>query len=228
MELKKNPKHNLDHKRPLFFVIGLLVAIVAVISAFEWKSQYEPIDLSYSEIIEEPIMYMPQTVQKQPEPPKPKVQKSITRAPSTEILEIENSIIERFEVNLFQPDDIIEEIVAPIVPNEDVPEFNGRVESPASYPGGWSAFNKYIAENIDFPRQAVSMRIDGKVFVQFTINRDGTISNIEIIRGLGYGCDIEALRVLKTIPKKFTPARNRGVEVPVKMILPIYFRTMSR
>lgn len=227
MEPKKNPKHNLDHKRPLFFVIGLLVAILAVISAFEWKSQYEPIDLSYSEIIDEPIMYMPQTIQKQPEPPKPKVKKQVVaKAPSTKIVEIDNNLLEKFQEELFKPDDIIETIEAPVIPAEVAPIHNDLVESSASYPGGWKAFNQYIAENIQFPKHAVNMRIDGKVFVQFTINKDGTISDIEIVRGLGFGCDIEALRVLKTIPKKFTPARNRGVEVPVKMILPIYFKTM--
>ena len=72
----------------------------------------------------------------------------------------------------------------------------------------------------------MNVGIDGKVYVQFTINKDGSISDIQILRGLGMGCDNEALRVLQTIPKKFTPAKNRGVEVPVKMILPIYFRTM--
>ncbi|CAN0126597.1 unnamed protein product, partial [Chrysoparadoxa australica] len=221
MELKKNPKHNLDQKRPLFFFIGLLVAILAIISAFEWKSEYEPIDLSYTEIIEEPIFYVQQTIQKKPEPPKPKVKKQVAaKAPSTKIVEIDNTLLEKFQEELFTPNDIIEDIVAPTIPVEAVTEFNGLVESPAEYPGGWTAFNKYIAQNIRFPRSAVNVGVDGKVFVQFTINKDGSISDIQIIRGLGMGCDSEALRVLQTIPKKFTPAKNRVAKVPVKMILP--------
>ncbi len=225
MEEKKHPKYDLDHKRPLFFIIGLIVAMLCMISAFEWKSQYQPIDISYSDVPEEPVIFQTPTIQKQPEPPKPKAPKKISKTLASEVVEEEDELVEKYPTELFTPDDLIEEINPPALPDEPTPEYNGLVESPATYPGGWDAFNKFIGENIDFPRQAISRGVDGKVFVQFTINIDGTIKDIQVVKGIGLGCDEEAIRVLKTIPARFVPAKNRGREVPVKMILPIHFRT---
>jgi protein TonB len=85
-----------------------------------------------------------------------------------------------------------------------------------------SAFYKYLSENLKYPQKALQHSIGGKVFLQATISKTGEISNIIVVKGIGYGCDEEAVRVLKSAPK-WIPGKQRGRPVNVRMVVPITF-----
>jgi protein TonB len=87
--------------------------------------------------------------------------------------------------------------------------------------GGWSGFYKTLAENIKYPRQAVAREISGKVFVEFVINREGKPSNFKILKGIGSGCDEEAIRILSLT--KWVPGKQRGKPVIVRLVQPVHF-----
>ena len=86
-----------------------------------------------------------------------------------------------------------------------------------------SAFYKYVATTLRYPAQARRMGIEGKVFVQFVVDKDGSLTDVQAIKGIGAGCDEEAVRVISKA-KKWKPGKQRGRAVKVRMILPITFK----
>lgn len=115
---------------------------------------------------------------------------------------------------------------APIAP---VPAYDHtghpeKVDIPAEFPGGINKARQFIANNIKYPDEAVENGVNGTVQVKFTIELDGSISNITILRKLGYGCDEEVIRVLKRMPK-WSPAQLNGKNVRSYFTMPVSFRT---
>lgn len=96
------------------------------------------------------------------------------------------------------------------------------VEQMPEFPGGQEALQKYLNANIRYPSIASEMGISGRVILQFVVDKSGKISNIKILRGIGGGCDEEAIRVVKTMPS-WRPGRQNGKEVPVYFTLPVLF-----
>lgn len=96
------------------------------------------------------------------------------------------------------------------------------VEKQASFPGGTDALYRFLSRNMKYPDQATRARVQGKVFVRFTVETDGSITSPEVTKGLGFGCDQEALRVVKAFPH-WTPARDKGKAVRSRMNLPLSF-----
>ena len=88
---------------------------------------------------------------------------------------------------------------------------------------GMKAFYAYISENLKYPSQAKEMGIQGKVFVEFVVDKDGKLINVKSVKGIGAGCDEEAVRVLKNAPE-WTPAKVVDMPVKVRMILPITYK----
>lgn len=220
MELRKNPKIDLEKKRGLFFNIGLATSLLIVISAFEWRFYGEgPLVLEYDMDCEfEDAIEIPPTVI--PPPPKPKIEMPIiVEAPKDEQLldepdfeidvEIDNDPI----ADLPLPPLTVEPVVEPLIVAEKMPE-------PI---GGYEAFWKYLSKSINYPQQARRMGIEGKVFVQFVIDKDGSLTEMIIVKGIGGGCDEEAIRVLADAPK-WNPGKQRGIPVKVKMTLPVIYR----
>ena len=97
------------------------------------------------------------------------------------------------------------------------------VEVSPEFPGGTEALYKYIAENIHYPEQAKANKMEGSVVVRFVVEADGTISNAKVLRGIGGGCDEEALRVVNAMPK-WQPGSVDGKPVRVQFNLPIIFK----
>lgn len=97
------------------------------------------------------------------------------------------------------------------------------VEVQPEFPGGMEALYKYLAENIHYPEQAKADKVEGRVYVRFVIEADGSVNNAEVLRGIGGGCDEEALRVVNAMPK-WTPGKQRGEVVRVHFNLPIIFK----
>ena len=220
MEIKKYPKYDLENYHQLFLNIGLIVVLTAVIIAFEWRTydRGAGMDLGVIEDNFEDLLEIPPT--EQPPPPPPVIQQP-------EIIEVpdEEEIEEEIEIELdveFEEELIVEELVFE-EPEEEVEEIFTIVEDQPEFPGGIGAFYKYVATNLRYPAQARRMGIAGKVFVQFVVEKDGRLTDVQILKGIGAGCDEEALRVIKK-SKAWKPGRQRGRPVKVRMIIPINFR----
>ena len=97
------------------------------------------------------------------------------------------------------------------------------VDQMPEYPGGVEAMMKYVAENVKYPEKAKDEEISGRVFISFVIEKDGSVSNVEVKRGIGGGCDEEAVRVIKSLPN-WKPGIKDGKPVRVSYMMPINFK----
>ncbi len=97
-----------------------------------------------------------------------------------------------------------------------------KVEKMPAYPGGHDALVKFMIENIKYPEAAKKAKVQGTVFVSFIVKADGTVTDTKVLRGIGSGCDEEALRVVGLMPK-WTPGENKGKKVDVAFNLPVKF-----
>ncbi|RMG19339.1 MAG: TonB family protein [Bacteroidetes bacterium] len=104
-------------------------------------------------------------------------------------------------------------ITGPLISAEKMP----------SFPGGEAAMYKFLSRKLRYPRAARENLTEGKVYLQFVVNEDGSISNINVLRGIGYGCDEEAVRVIRQMPK-WIPGEQGGQKVPVYYTMRVTFR----
>lgn len=222
MEEKKTPKADLNKKTGLHLSIGLVVSLALITLAFEWKSYDDRglVDLGKVESDFEDVMEIPPT--EQPPPPPPKiVQPEIIEVPDEE--EIEEDIEIDLDVEITE-DTQIEEMVFEEAPEEEATdEIFMVVEDQPEPQGGMGAFYEYVSKNLKYPSQARRMGIEGKVFVQFVVNTDGSLTDVKAIKGIGAGCDEAAVEVVKKAPK-WKPGKQRGRAVRVRMVLPITFK----
>jgi TonB family protein len=91
-----------------------------------------------------------------------------------------------------------------------------------TYPGGKDAYLKFIKDNVIYPEQALTNKVEGLVYVRYTVNNIGEIVDVEVTKGIGHGCDEEAIRVIRLLT--YEPARNRGVKMKVEMKTRIHFQ----
>ena len=121
-------------------------------------------------------------------------------------------------------EDIIENIDAfEKMPDEEVDHIWQIVEETPTPMGGLSAFYKYLSKNLQYPAQARRMGIEGRVFMVFVVEKDGSLTDIQVLKGIGAGCDEESVRVLKDAPK-WKPGKQRGNPVRVRFTFPIVFK----
>ena len=97
------------------------------------------------------------------------------------------------------------------------------VEDMPQYPGGEKAMMNFIANNIKYPRKALEEGVEGRVIVKFVVDKEGNVVDAKVIKGIGHGCDEEALRVINSMPK-WKPGKQRGKPVEVYYTLPIVFK----
>jgi periplasmic protein TonB len=116
----------------------------------------------------------------------------------------------------------VEEVKEQVIQQEAPKEIFTVVEEQPGYPGGDEARIKYLQDNIKYPDEAKELGVQGKVFVTFVVEIDGSISDVRVLRGIGAGCDEEAVRVVRNMPK-WVPGKQRGVPVRVQFNLPIKF-----
>lgn len=222
MEAKKTEKADLTKKTGLFFSIGMVITFALIITGFEWKNSDNSALVNQGNISEEleELLDIPPT--EQPPPPPPKIQQPVViEVPDEE--EIEEEIEIEFDTEI-EEEDVIEEIVISDEPEEEVAEeIFTIVEDPATPIGGYPAFYDYVRKKMKYPTQARRMGIEGKVFVQFVVDKDGTLTEVKAVKGIGAGCDEEAVRVISGAPK-WKPGKQRGRSVKVRMILPITFK----
>jgi len=119
-----------------------------------------------------------------------------------------------------QPDSLRMDTIEEVVEQE---LFGMIPETMPSFRGGEQKLFEFIGKNVVYPQEAIDAGIEGKVFVEFYIEKDGTVCDAKVLRGIGYGCDEEALRVIGLMPK-WSPGKQRGKAVRVRYTLPINFK----
>ena len=117
---------------------------------------------------------------------------------------------------------IVEEVKEQVIRQEAPKEIFTVVEEQPTYPGGDEARIRFLQENIKYPEEAKELGIQGKVFVTFVVEVDGSITDVRVLRGIGGGCDAEAIRVVKSMPR-WMPGKQRAQPVRVQFNLPIKF-----
>ena len=231
MEPKKTKSADLQSKSFLFFNIGLVVSLSLTILAFNYKvyDTKDELDLTHQSTIVEEMMEPPVTEQLPPPPPPQLTQPQVVEVPND--VEIQEDIKINMDIETHMDQRIAE--VAPIETTvieeekEDPPQIFMVVEETAAPIGGLTAFYDYVLDNLKYPVQAKRMEIEGKVFVQFVVEKDGSLSDVHVIKGIGAGCDEEAIRVVQNAPK-WKPAKQRGRPVRQRLVLPLTFKLAAR
>ena len=224
--LKKYDKADVYKHRNVFMQVGLAVALGIVLLAFNYHPKEEAVATNATDAFsEEEIEEIPQTSQYKPPPPPP--------PPPPEVIEVEDDIEIENTPDLFDQEMDVEEAIEtvyvpvdePVVKKEEPkePEIFVVVEEMPTFPGGDKALYEYLAKNIKYPAVAKDNGIEGKVYIKFVVNEDGSVSQVQLARGIGGGCDEEAMRVVEGMPK-WKPGKQRGKNVKVWYTLPVYFK----
>ena len=226
MEIKKSPKADLENKKMMAVLIGLVMALGIMYIAFEWSQNEITV---YEEALQGPVEIDEEMVEvtfreETPPPPPPPQPETVL----SDIIDIQDNDaeVETTDFNSEDDADARVEIQAPIAPPEEEEEeqvIHIRVEKMPEFPGGQEALNRFLVRNIKYPLLAQENGIQGRVVCQFVVNSDGSIVDISVVRGVEESLDKEAIRVIKSMPK-WTPGRQCGKSLRVKYTLPIRFK----
>ena len=227
MEVKKSEKASLENKRLLFVEIGFVVALLAVLFAFEWSSK-EKADTSLlaenKELIEEEISPITQDTP----PPPPETPKIPILSDQIDIIDddvkINDNIINlEDDANLgVDIQDYVEEVHEEVVEEETIP-FQLVEEKPKFQGGDANDFTKWVNQRLVYPDVAKENGVQGRVMLQFTVNTDGSVSGVKVLRGVDPSLDKEAVRVVSMSPK-WTPGKQRDRKVKVTYTFPVIFQ----
>lgn len=232
MQPKKNPKADLNKDRNLYFVIGLTFVLGVTWGAIEYKTYEKVFDLAALDMLEDDDEDIPITEQlKTPPPPPPP-------PPAPEVIEVvedeeevEETVIESTETDQdeiiiedIEVEEEFEDIDVPFAVIEDVPIFPGCESVAKSQRRACfqDKINQHIRRNFRYPEIAQEMGIQGRVYVNFIIAKDGSITNIRM-RGPDKNLENEAQRIISRLPQ-MTPGKQRGRAVRVPFSIPITFR----
>lgn len=224
MEIKKAPQADLERGKALSLLLGLVVAISLVFVGLNWTSRIseEKIEEAASDFTREDVMLVKDEMPEET-PPEPEVQVQVQQLP-TEITVVDNSVT--IENRFVSPDED-KPAPPPVVVAAPEPEVEDQifevVEKEAQYPGGPEAMLKYLHQNVEYPAIAQENGIQGRVYIEFVVEKDGTPTQFKILKGVDPALDKEALRVAKTM-KKWIPGEQQGKKVRSKFKLPVLFR----
>ena len=232
MQIKKNPKADLTKNSNLYFAIGLAVILFISWRAIEWKTYdrsgygYESLNIEDDDDEEIPIT---EQIKTPPPPPPPPPAPEIIEVVEDEE-EIEETIIESTEtdqeeiVEIVEVEEEFEDVDVPFAVIEDVPIYPGceRVAKSKRRDCFQEQINKHIRKNFRYPEIAQEMGIQGRVYVNFVIDKDGSITSIRM-RGPDKNLEKEAQRIIAKLPR-MTPGKQRGRAVRVPFSIPITFR----
>ena len=227
MEIKKNDNVNLEKSKGIFLQLGIVIVLALCLIAFEWSSgsrEDNPFDTGGDEVIEEEMIPITEMEDQQPETP-PEIPKV------TEIFEIvEDNVaidhevlfeddeadfddeIQMYDFEVTEEQEEEEEEIFVVV--EDMPTFRG---------GDVNKFREWVQQRIKYPQIAAENGIQGKVFIMFVVEPDGSVSNVTIMRGVDPALDQEAQRVVQTSPK-WAPGKQRGAPVRVRFSITVNFQ----
>lgn len=229
MEIKKSAKANLENKKLLFTEIGLIISLLIVWFAFEWSTTEKQVSVfeETAEVVEAEEM-IPITQETPPPPP--------TAAPKIPVLSDQIDIVDdeiQVDDNLFmnlEDDasmgveimDYVETVEEEVVEEEAIP-FQFVEEKPSFMGGDANTFSKWVNERLVYPEIAKENGVSGRVTLQFTVNTDGSVSNVKVLRGVDESLDKEAVRVVSMSPK-WTPGKQRDRAVKVTYTFPVIFQ----
>jgi protein TonB len=234
MIAKKNPRYDLERKRIVLFQIGLLTAGSFTLAAFTYRSPvqvddekqrvaHQSISFEVEEKKEIPKLNLPilkpQHQDRKEESSSQQI--NIERSPSDLIIETGDKI------KPIDPNAGLDGLTIKtgdiIIPIEDVEgEVFDIVDVDAAYIGGYAEMMKYIQSNLNYPQEAIELNEQGKVFLSFVVNTDGSITGVQVERGVSKSIDREAARIVRSFPK-WIPGELNFEKVKTRMRLPINF-----
>jgi protein TonB len=221
---KKTDKADLEKKRPLIFSISLFITMLLVVFAFEYR-QYDSVKKNLVVQNTNPIEILVEVPPTDIPPPPPPtiVQPQLVEVPDEQ--EIKEEIKIEFDVEVTEQTKVQEFTVyeQPVAEKENPDEIFIVVEQTAAPIGGYETFYKYVNNNLRYPAQARRMLIQGRVFVEFVVDKDGSLTHVVVVKGIGAGCDEEAMKVVQNSPP-WMPGKQRGKPVRQRMVLPITFK----
>ncbi|WP_298615130.1 energy transducer TonB [uncultured Odoribacter sp.] len=226
MEVKKAPKADLEGKKTLFFEIGLVLALGILLYAFTWKTetaQTKEMDTNTQMQAEEEVI--PITQQNTPPPPPPPPAPKLTDL--IDIVENDQDIDDELEIT--DAEDQTENSVIDVSNIDYGEEDTGEqeifqvVEEMPTFTAEGGNVTKWISKNVKYPILAQENGIQGRVYIQFVIEKDGSITDVKVARGVDASLDKEAIRVIQSMPK-WKPGKQRGKPVRVSYTLPINFQ----
>jgi len=224
MNFKKSPKVDLENKKNTFFLLGLVFALGITFLTLEWTTKPKKV-AGFGSIqmqgVEEEIIPITREQEAPPPPPPPQVIEFLSIVDDD--IKIDDELrIEDSEADSRTIVDIIAMIGIQAEKEEEEAEIFTMVENMPEFPGGDLALYRFISNAVKYPRIAQDNGIKGKVYVTFVVERDGSVSNIRITRGVESSLDNEALRVIGTLPK-WKPGTQGGKPVRVSYSVPINF-----
>ena len=226
MEVKKSKSANLENKKGTWVLMGLVTVFALLFVAFEWtqhEKKYDGDILDAGDIILEEEVIPITMPEKKTVPPPPQ---AVSQA---EVLNIVEDDAEIEETTLVSNEDqavfveVSEDTQVIVEEVEEEQEIFQVVENMPEFPGGTQALLQYLKKNIKYPTICQEQGIQGRVVVQFVVNKDGSIVDPEVIKPVNPYLDKEALRVVSTMPK-WKPGEQRGKPVRVKFTLPVQFK----
>jgi len=231
MESSPKPRQKSYHQgSSLYFTAGLIFSMVLITTAFEWKTPFKLLSNEEIDITQKPDNPEDFVVVVLPEPPRPKVESpEIDVRPDNEPLQRTEPVeidppVAKVDTFVIGPPTLTTLISTP-KPPETIVEFIDYAEVDAAPLGGDKAFYEFLSKNIQYPRRAQSLGIEGTVYVRFIIDEKGNVTQAETLPDrelLGYGLDEEAIRVIKLT--KWTPAKHGGKTVKLRKVLPVKFK----
>ncbi|MDP3398929.1 MAG: energy transducer TonB [Bacteroidales bacterium] len=228
MEVKKTPKANLESKKLLFREIGLIITLLIVLAGFEYKTYEKSLSElggNNAALVEDEMI--PITNETPPPPPEmPKIP-----IVSDEIIIVDDDMKIKSDLIISTEDNKnlgveIKEYVQgrkeEVVEEEDIP-FMFVEEKPKFQGGDENNFTKWVAERLVYPEIAKENGVQGRVYLSFRVNTDGSVSDVKVLRGVDPSLDKEAVRVVSMSPK-WTPGRQRNKAVRVIYQFPVIFQ----
>lgn len=227
MEVKKSEKASLENKRLLFVEIGFVVALAVVLGAFEFSTKdgkVATLEAENQEIVEDEMVPITQETP----PPPPETPKIPILSDQIDIvdddLKIEDNILNLEDSGNLGVDiiDYVEAVKEEVVEEEAIP-FQLVEEKPSFMGGDANAFSKWVNERLVYPEIAKENGVQGRVMLQFTVNPDGSVSNVKVLRGVDPTLDKEAVRVVSSSPK-WKAGKQRDRAVKVTYTFPVIFQ----
>jgi protein TonB len=222
MESRKTAKGDLESKKAIFFEIGLVIAMALVYISLNAKSYEKRSAATFKQQVQHNTEELvPITEQKQKLPPPPPPPKQVTQI---KIVSNDVKVNDNVDIDVSANMNTAVAKYTPPVEDEDVQQQQifVVVEDMPQFPGGMGAVMKFLATHIQYPALAKESGIQGRVFINFVVEPNGQIDHVKVLRGIGGGCDEEAVRVVKSMPK-WIPGKQRGKPVRVSFNLPVKF-----
>lgn len=227
MEIKKTPKADLENRRTLYAEIGLVVALLVVWGAFSYSTKEKAVASLGEDTQVVEVEDMVPITQETPPPP-PETPKIPVLSDQIDIVEDDIKVDDNFmsledDANLgVEIMDYVEEVKEEVVEEEAIP-FQLVEEKPSFNGGDANEFSKWVNSKLQYPEIAKENGVQGRVTLQFTVNPDGSVSNVKVLRGVDSSLDKEAVRVVSMSPK-WKPGKQRDRAVKVTYTFPVIFQ----